>query len=125
MQFSVFPAKKNENQEFVFVNQKENNKSPVFIKKINIDYSVTYKKNGLFGNSKKAVIQIYPSSEINDNFLYYQCVGGMNSRWIYAIDLQRFGKHGPYEINVYKNEKVVLMLDEQQSKYLTVHERGI
>ncbi|MHB8128068.1 MAG: hypothetical protein ACYDEX_03625 [Mobilitalea sp.] len=125
IQFSLFPAKKNKTQELVYINQKENNESSVFHKRILIDYQVVYKKTGMFNKYKKATLLINPSAEINDEFLYYKCVGGSNEDFIYSIDLHRFGKYGPYEIFVNDNEKIILVLNDQQIKYITVHERGM
>ena len=118
-QFRVFPAKR-ENGVLYIIDQKMNNTSESFHKKVKIGYRIEYERPKLFSfsNFRRARILVRGHEQIPDGYLCYRGLGGGKSNIIYGIDLASFGNAGGFEIVVGKDETIELFLEEEQKNHI-------
>lgn len=119
IQFKVYPARKLPNRDYEIINQMKDNCSNVFYKKIYITYDINY-RTVRFSAVKTAVLRINGISELNEDYIIYRCIGGVNSHIKYPIDIKKFGIQGSYEIHLSRREEIILELTENQKKYITL-----
>lgn len=118
-QFRVYPAKR-ENKTLYIVDQKVNNISDEFHKKVRIEYRIEYERPRLFSfsNFRRARILVRGQEQMADGYICYRCLGGIKSNIVYGIDLASFGGRSGYEIVVGRDETIELFLEEEQKNHL-------
>lgn len=114
VRFRLYPARKEGNSLYI-VNQKTDNLTGQFVRRIKLYYEIQYEKMGLLSKYKTARIRLGNTMGLTGNeYICYRCVGGMKSDLLYGIDLAAFRGRNEFEILVDKNETVELVLTKDQ-----------
>lgn len=123
VQFRVYPAKK-VNGQLSIVDQKTKNMSPIFYKKVRIEYRIEYDRPKLLVGYRTARIRFLEGwGQSADAYLCYRCLGGRKGGLVYGIDLASFGGQNVFEIVVGKDETIELFLEEEQRNRLELIKR--
>jgi hypothetical protein len=116
-QFKLFPVHIEKGGKITFVDQKVENVTGKFLRKLKLSYSLRYERSP-FGKYKKVILQLLNLQEITQQpFLYYQSIGKDGKVIRYGIDLQRF-QSGQYEFFVRKDDVIELLLTEDQKQFI-------
>lgn len=122
-QFRIYPAKR-ENRQLYIVDQKTRNMSPVFYKKIRIEYQIEYDRAKIFVAYRTARIRLLGGwGQIADAYVCYRCLGGPKGSLVYGIDLASFRGQTVFEVVVRKEETIELFLEEAQRNRLELVKR--
>lgn len=116
----VFAARRLPNRDLELVNQVSGNCSDLFYRKVKLAYHVDYTREGLFSPKRRAEMRISGLSELQEDYILYRCIGGARKKFVYPIDIKKFGPIGSFIIPLEKGEEVELELTETQRKYITI-----
>lgn len=116
----IFAAKRLPNRNFEIVNQTSKNSTEFFYRKVQLICSMHYVKESLFSSKRLATMQLQGLSDLQEKYILYRCVGGSRAKFVYPIDVQKFGNQASFIISLEKGEEVVLELTEAQKKYITI-----
>lgn len=116
----VFAAKRLPNRDLELVNQVSGNCSELFYRKVKLSYHVDYEREGFFSPKRRAEVRISGLSGLQEDYILYRCIGGTRKKFVYPIDVKKFGSIGSFIISLEKGEEVELELTEAQKKYITI-----
>lgn len=116
----VFAARRLPNRDLELVNQVSGNCSELFYRKVKLSYHVDYEREGLFSPKRRAEMRISGLSDLQEDYILYRCTGGARKKFVYPIDVKKFGSIGSLIIPLEKGEEVELELTEAQKKYITI-----
>lgn len=118
VRFKVFPAIRTAPNEIQIVNQREDNISQVFYKRIVLKYHVDY-KTSLFSQVKKAILYINGLDQMGDDYIQYRC-NGNNNPTLYPIDLNKFRDCEEFTVFLDKKEEIEIKPTKSQEEYISL-----
>lgn len=122
-QFRIYPAKREKGQLRI-VDQRTRNTSPMFYKKVRIEYQIEYDRPKLFAAYRTARIRLLGGwGQVADAYVCYRCLGGAKGGLVYGIDLASFQGKNVFEVVVRKEETIDLFLEEEQRNRLELVKR--
>lgn len=117
IQFKIFPAKRLENGDYIIINQMKGNCSAKFYKRIHLSYNIKYKKS-FMSDYIKATLCFNNLKELGDDYIAYRCIGKGRDELLFPIDLGKFREQNSFEVILFKNEQIEIVLNEKQREYI-------